>query len=49
MDYDFWFAQYKSQPDFYYDFQMWQYTSSGRVDGIQGNVDLDVWILPNDK
>lgn len=46
MDYDFWFAQYKAQPDFYYDFQMWQYTSSGKVDGIQGNVDLDVWLLP---
>lgn len=48
MAYDFWFAQYKAQPDFYYNFQMWQYTSSGRVEGIQGNVDLDVWILPKD-
>ena len=48
MDYDFWFAQYKAQPDFYYNFQMWQYTSSGKVNGIQGNVDLDVWILPKD-
>ncbi len=46
LDYPFWFAQYKSQPDFYYNFQMWQYTSSGRVDGIQGNVDLDVWLVP---
>ena len=48
MNYDFWFAQYKNQPDFYYDFQLWQYTSSGRVDGITEKVDLDVWILPND-
>lgn len=48
MEYDFWFAQYKSQPDFYYNFQMWQYTSSGRVNGVTGNVDLDVWILPKD-
>lgn len=48
MDYDFWFAQYKNQPDFYYNFQIWQYTSSGRVDGIQGNVDLDVWLLPEE-
>ncbi len=48
LDYDFWFAQYKQQPDFYYDFQMWQYTSSGRVDGIKGDVDLDVWILPQE-
>lgn len=48
LEYDFWFAQYKSQPDFYYNFQMWQYTSSGKVDGVTGNVDLDVWLLPND-
>lgn len=48
MEYDFWFAQYKEQPDFYYNFQMWQYTSSGKVNGIDGNVDLDVWMLPND-
>lgn len=48
MEYDFWFAQYKEQPDFYYNFQMWQYTSSGKVSGIDGNVDLDVWLLPND-
>lgn len=48
MEYDFWFAQYKEQPDFYYNFQMWQYTSSGKVSGIDGNVDLDVWMLPND-
>lgn len=48
MEYDFWFAQYREQPDFYYNFQMWQYTSSGKVSGIDGNVDLDVWLLPND-
>ncbi len=48
LDYPFWFAQYQAQPDFYYHFQMWQYTSSGKVDGIKGNVDLDVWLLPNE-
>ena len=48
LEYPFWFAQYKEQPDFYYNFQMWQYTSSGKVNGIDGNVDLDVWMLPND-
>ena len=48
MDYDFWFAQYTEKPNFYYNFQMWQYTSSGKVSGIDGNVDLDVWMLPND-
>ena len=48
LEYPFWFAQYKEQPDFYYNFQMWQYTSSGKVNGIDGNADLDVWMLPND-
>ena len=48
LEYPFWFAQYKEKPDFYYNFQMWQYTSSGKVNGIDGNVDLDVWMLPND-
>ena len=47
MEYPFWFAQYKEQPDFYYNFQMWQYTSSGKVSGIDGNVDLDVWMFPS--
>lgn len=41
-DYDFWFAQYQSKPNFYYGFDMWQYTSSGHVDGIVGNVDLNI-------
>lgn len=45
-DYDFWFAQYRSQPDFYYNIRMWQYTSGGKVDGISGNVDRNVLILP---
>ena len=45
--YPFWFAEYASTPSCIYNFQMWQYSSSGRVDGIQGNVDMDVWLLPN--
>ena len=38
----FWFAQYAGTPDFYYDFDIWQYTSSGRVDGIKGDVDMNI-------
>ena len=41
-EYDKWFAQYFNRPFFPYAFQMWQYTSSGRVDGISGNVDLNI-------
>ncbi len=40
--YDKWFAQYFSRPFFPYEFQVWQYTSSGRVDGINGDVDLNL-------
>lgn len=46
-DIPLWFAQYQEQPDFYYDFQLWQYTSKGSVRGIQGNVDRDVLLLKN--
>lgn len=42
MQYDFWYAQYAPKPDFYYDFNIWQYTSSGSVPGIKGNVDMNI-------
>ena len=38
----FWFAHYSDAPDFYYDFDIWQYTASGRVDGIKGDVDMNI-------
>ena len=47
-NYPFWLAHYTKNwsPTFFeYDFQMWQYTSSGRVDGIEGNVDLDICLV----
>lgn len=44
--YDFWYAQYYSVPTFYYNFTMWQYTSSGQVPGIPGKVDLNLYWLP---
>ena len=41
---DFWFAQYESDwPSFAYDFAMWQYSCTGKVAGIKGNVDLNIW------
>ncbi len=40
--YDKWFAQYYQTPFFPYDFQIWQYTESGTVDGIDGSVDLNI-------
>lgn len=41
-DYPVWLAQYYREPFFPYQFQMWQYTNTGRVDGISGNVDLNL-------
>lgn len=43
--YDLWFANYKDNPDLSNpprDCGIWQYSSSGRVNGINGKVDLDV-------
>lgn len=37
-----WLAQYYLEPTYEGQFFMWQLTSSGRVDGISGNVDLDI-------
>ncbi|MDE7261483.1 MAG: glycoside hydrolase family 25 protein [Oscillospiraceae bacterium] len=41
-EYDLWLAEYDTAPDFYYHFDLWQYSHTGRVDGIQGDVDLDL-------
>lgn len=43
LDYDFWLAEYASTPSFVYDFQMWQYTNEGKVPGIDGPVDLNIY------
>ena len=41
-DYEKWFAQYFRKPFFPYTFQVWQYSSSGSIDGIKGNVDYNI-------
>ena len=42
-DYDAWYAEYSSWPAFIYRFDLWQYSSSGSVAGISGDVDMDLW------
>lgn len=42
----FWLAEYDSTPYFYYDFILWQYSNTGTVAGIQGNVDLNLDFSP---
>lgn len=49
--YPFWLAHYTKGmiPSSYrYRFDMWQYTSSGRVPGIEGNVDMNICLTPWD-
>jgi len=41
-EYDFWYAYYGDDIYYPYQFSMWQYTSSGKVDGIKGNADLNI-------
>ncbi len=41
-DYDKWFALYDTQIYFPYEITIWQYSDKGRVDGIEGDVDLNI-------
>lgn len=43
-DYDIWIAYYGESQYYPYHFNIWQYTDSGKVDGIDGNVDLNICI-----
>ena len=40
--YDIWLAQWSAKPTYNGNFGMWQYTSSGKVNGISGNVDMNI-------
>ncbi len=40
--YETWLAEYRSVPLYQGYYQMWQYTSKGRIDGIEGNVDFNI-------
>ena len=44
-DYKFWYAQYDTQPNFRYAFDIWQYTDNGSVPGISVPVDRNIQIL----
>lgn len=43
--YPFWLAQYKDQMNYRYQVDFWQYTETGKVPGIKGNVDIDLMFL----
>ena len=42
--YDIWYADYEPQPQTPYHFTWWQYTNEGKVPGIEGDVDLNLWL-----
>ena len=43
--YDIWYAEESDLPDFPYEFAMWQYTTSGRIEGISGNANLSICFI----
>ena len=45
LDYPVWYADYEELPQTPYRFSMWQYSSTGIVPGIEGNVDLNIQLL----
>lgn len=47
--FDFWLAEYREEPEFPYEFSMWQYASDGRVNGIEGEVDMNMSFIDYSK
>ena len=43
VDYGFWLAMYNPIMDYPYKVDIWQYTETGSVPGISGNVDINLW------
>lgn len=41
-DYDIWLSQSGQLPDYPYQFAMWQYTNTGTVSGISGDVNMNI-------
>ena len=48
-DYPIWLAHYTTQTDYTGDYDFWQCTSTGRVAGITGNVDINYWYVEPDQ
>lgn len=41
-DYDTWLAHYTNKTDYKGKYKMWQLCNNGKIDGINGNVDIDI-------
>lgn len=44
-EYPFWLALYSDRMTYPYHFEMWQYSDNGRVPGIEGPVDLNLYFV----
>lgn len=44
-EYPIWYADYERYPQTPYHFEVWQYSEEGTVDGIDGNVDLNIQLM----
>lgn len=42
-EYEFWYADYEERPQCPYAIRMWQYTEKGKVPGINGAVDINLY------
>ncbi|MBO6299202.1 MAG: glycoside hydrolase family 25 protein [Lachnospiraceae bacterium] len=45
-DIPIWYADYESYPQTPYHFEIWQYSEKGQIDGIKGEVDLNLQLCP---
>lgn len=45
-DVPFWFASYSDKVTYRYDFQIWQYTSEGKVNGVPKKCDMNILLKP---
>lgn len=43
-DFEIWYADYEETPQTPYHFTWWQYSETGTVPGIKGEMDLNLWI-----
>ncbi len=43
-NYPVWLAHYVTETDYDGVYQIWQFSATGEVEGVKGNVDLNVWI-----
>lgn len=48
-DYDVWLADEKIPTDYPYRFGMWQYNTKGHIDGITGDIDLNISFIDYEK